>query len=120
MNESASTEPRQRSFWELLWRYFSFVWMFEEVPARADRFVLAAVVRANRSRGLRYLPCYMRRYLRLSVFSGMMAWACEALAGPVLVTGSLFTCSSIAFVGLLVALVGYGAMRLRAFEYARW
>ena len=44
---------------ELLWRYLTFVWLFDEVPARAGMLQRAAIVRSNRERGLRFLPVYI-------------------------------------------------------------
>ncbi|MEZ5650907.1 MAG: hypothetical protein R3E87_10210 [Burkholderiaceae bacterium] len=120
MTEPADQANHPDTFWQLLWRYFSFVWMFEEVPARADRFVHASIVRSNRNRGLRFLPRYMRRYLRITTMSAMMGWASEAMAAPALVAGTCFTCSSVAGIALLVALIGYSAMRWRAFDHARF
>lgn len=120
MSKPATDTLSQRSFGELLWRYCSFVWMFEEVPARADRFLHAAIMRANRSRGLRFLPCYMRRYLRWFIGSALLGSVSEAMAAPTIVSGTCFTFSSVAAVALLVAAIGYAAMRWRAFDHASY
>lgn len=119
MSQPADT-PIPLSFWQLLWRYCSFVWLFDEVPVRADRFLHAAIVRANRSRGLRYLPRYIRRYLRWLAASAMLGTVSDAMAAPAIVSGTLFTFSTVAGIALIVAAIGYGAIRWRAFEYARW
>ena len=54
-------------FAALLARYLSFVWLFEAEPLRADLFTRSRIIRSNHDRGLRYLPLYLARYLRLAV-----------------------------------------------------
>ena len=107
----------------LLWRYLTFVWLFDEVPPRAGLEQKAAIVRRNRERGLRYLPVYMRRYARMLVLLVAGGSATEALASPQLapfVSGTFFTLSTVVLIALLLAGIGFAAMRLRAFDYARW
>ncbi len=107
----------------LLWRYLTFVWLFDEVPARAGLEQKAAIVRRNRERGLRYLPVYMRRYARMLVVLVCGGFATEAFASPQLaplVSGTFFTLSTVVLIALLLAGIGFAAMRLRAFDHARW
>jgi uncharacterized membrane protein YhaH (DUF805 family) len=107
----------------LLWRYLTFVWLFDEVPPRAALEQKAAIVRRNRERGLRYLPVYMWRYARMLVVFVSGGTATEALASPQLaplVSGTLFTLSTVVLIALLLAGLGFAAMRLRAFDHARW
>ncbi|MGE0797458.1 MAG: hypothetical protein AB7G13_23085 [Lautropia sp.] len=103
----------------LVWRYLTFVWLFDAVPARADTMQRAAIVRGNRDRGLRFLPIYMLRYLRMLIALVSVGTASDVMASP-LVTGACFTLSTIVLVALLVAGVGFAAMRLRAFDHGRW
>ncbi len=107
----------------LIWRYLTFVWLFDEVPARAGLAQKAAIVRRNRERGLRYLPVYMRRYARMLVVLVAGGFATEVIASPrlaSLVGGTFFTLSTVVLVALLLAGVGFAAMRLRAFDHGRW
>ena len=103
----------------LLWRYLTFVWMFEAVPTRADALQRAAIVRGNRDRGLRFLPIYLRRYLHMLVALLVIGTASEALAAPLL-TGACFTLSALVFVALVVAGIGLLGMALRAFDHGRY
>ena len=103
----------------LLWRYLPFVWMFDGVPARADAFERAAIVRGNRDRGIRFLPVYLRRYLRMLVVLMLTGTVSEAMAAP-LVSGACFTLSTVVLVGLLVAGIGLAGMHLRAFDHGRY
>lgn len=101
----------------LLGRYLSFVWMFESVPLRADRLQHRAIMRRNRDLGLRYLPVYMRRYLRMLVLLLATGLASDAMAAPV-VGGACFTLSALVAVAWLLAAIGLAAMRLRAFGHS--
>jgi hypothetical protein len=103
----------------LLWRYLTFVWLFDDVPVRSGTVQRAAIVRGNRERGLRFLPVYMARYLRMLVALVATGAACDALASP-LISGACFTLSTMVLVALLIAGVGFTAMRFRAFDHARW
>lgn len=103
----------------LLWRYLSFVWLFDEVPPRAGVMQRAAIVRGNRERGLRFLPVYMRRYLRMLVGLVATGTASDVMAAP-LISGACFTLSTVVLVALLLASIGFTAMRLRLFEHSRW
>jgi hypothetical protein len=103
----------------LIWRYLTFVWLFDDVPARAGTMQRAAIVRGNRERGLRFLPVYMRRYLRMLVALVGIGTASDAMASPLL-SGACFTLSTIVLVALMVAALGFAAMRLRRFDHARW
>jgi hypothetical protein len=103
----------------LLWRYLTFVWLFDEIPARAGTLQRAAIVRSNRERGLRFLPVYMARYLRMLVALIAAGTASEAMAAP-LISGACFTLSTMVLVALLIAGIGFTAMRFRAFDHARW
>lgn len=107
----------------VLWRYLTFVWLFDEVPPRAGLEQKAAIVRRNRERGLRYLPVYILRYARMLVLFAASGTATEALASPQLapfVSGTFFTLSTVVLIALMLAGVGFAAMRLRAFDHARW
>jgi hypothetical protein len=103
----------------LLWRYLTFVWLFDDVPPRAGTVLRAAIVRGNRERGLRYLPVYMLRYLRMLVSLITVGTALDLMASPVF-SGACFTLSTMVLVALLVASLGFAAMRFRAFDHARW
>jgi hypothetical protein len=103
----------------LLWRYLTFVWLFDDVPPRAGLVQRASIVRANRERGLRFLPIYMLRYLRMLVALVTIGTALDLMASP-LISGACFTLSTMVLVALLVASVGFAAMRFRAFDHARW
>lgn len=103
----------------LLWRYLTFVWMFDDVPARADMMQRAAIVRGNRDRGLRFLPVYMRRYLKMLAGLLSAGIASEAMASP-LVCGACFTLSTVVLIALLLAGIGFAAMRWRVFDHAHW
>ena len=103
----------------LLWRYLTFVWMFDDVPPRAGTVLRAAIVRANRERGLRFLPVYMLRYLRMLVILISIGTALDVMASPV-ISGACFTLSTMVLVALLLASLGFAAMRFRAFDHARW
>ncbi len=103
----------------LLWRYLTFVWLFDDVPPRACLVQRASIVRANRERGLRFLPVYMLRYLRMLVALVTIGTALDLMASP-LISGACFTLSTMVLVALLVASVGFAAMRFRAFDHARW
>lgn len=107
------------SLTRLLWRYLTFVWLFDDVPARADTMQRAAIVRGNRDRGLRFLPVYMWRYVRMQVGLVSVGTASDVMASPV-VSGACFTLSTIVLVALLIAGIGFAAMRLRAFDHGRW
>ena len=104
---------------QLMWRYLTFVWMFDVVPVRADALQRAALVRGNRDRGIRFLPVYLRRYLHMFFALVVAGTASEAMASPV-VTGAFFTLSTVVLVALLTAGVGFAAMRLRAFDHGRY
>ncbi|UCE31347.1 MAG: hypothetical protein JSW68_15210 [Burkholderiales bacterium] len=101
----------------LLGRYLSFVWMFEAVPLRADRLQHAAIMRRNRDIGLRYLPVYMRRYVRMLIVLLAAGTASDAMAAP-LFGGAFFTLSTLVAVAWLIAGIGLAAMRLRAFGHS--
>ena len=103
----------------LLWRYLTFVWLFDDVPARADTLQRAAIVRGNRDRGLRFLPVYMRRYLRMLISLVSIGTASDVLAAPV-AAGACFTLSTVVLVALLIAGIGFAAMRWRAFDHGRF
>lgn len=103
---------------DVLWRYLTFVWLFDDVPARADLMQRAAIVRSNRDRGLRFLPVYMRRYLRMLAALIGLGTASDVMASP-LVSGACFTLSTVVLVALMVAGIGFAAMRWRAFDHAR-
>ena len=103
----------------LLWRYLTFVWMFDDVPPRAGTVLRASIVRANRERGLRFLPVYMLRYLRMLVALTTLGTALDIMASPVF-SGACFTLSTMVLVALLLASLGFAAMRFRAFDHARW
>lgn len=120
MTESSEhvAESLHPSSWRLLGRYLSFVWMFDDVPVRADRIVHASIVRTNRDRGLRFLPVYMRRYARMLVSLVSLGTASDVLAAPAVVAGACFTLSSVVAIALLVATIGFAAMRWRLFEQA--
>ena len=105
---------------ELLWRYLTFVWLFDEVPARAGMLQRAAIVRSNRERGLRFLPVYMARYLRMLLVLVATGTASDAMASSPLIAGACFTLSTMALVALMLAGIGFTAMRFRAFDHARW
>lgn len=104
----------------LVWRYLTFVWLFEEVPARAGNLQRAAIVRGNRERGLRFLPVYMARYLRMLVALVAAGIASDAMASSPLIAGACFTLSTMVLVALMLAGIGFTAMRFRAFDHARW
>ena len=103
----------------LLWRYLTFVWLFDEVPVCAGTVQRAAIVRSNRERDLRFLPVYMARYLRMLVALVATGTASDVMAAP-LISGACFTLSTMVLVALLVASIGFTAMRFRAFDHARW
>lgn len=105
---------------DLLWRYLTFVWLFDEIPARAGTLQRAAIVRSNRERGLRFLPIYMARYLRMLLALVAAGAASDAMASAPLLAGACFTLSTMVLVALLVAGIGFAAMRFRAFDHARW
>lgn len=102
----------------LLWRYLTFVWMFDDVPPRANTLLRAAIVRGNRERGLRFLPIYMLRYVRMLVALTATGTASDVMAAP-LISGACFTLSTMVLVALLLASLGFAAMRFRAFDHAR-
>jgi hypothetical protein len=104
----------------LVWRYLTFVWLFEEVPARAGSLQRAAIVRGNRERGLRFLPVYMARYLRMLVALVAAGIASDAMSSSPLIAGACFTLSTMVLVALMLAGIGFTAMRFRAFDHARW
>ena len=65
----------------LLWRYLTFVWLFDDVPPSAPATLQrAAIVRSNRERGLRFLPVYMARYLRMLVALDHAGTASDVMA----------------------------------------
>lgn len=102
-----------------LWRrYLDFVWLFHEIPPRADSIARAAILRDNRDRGLRFLPIYMRRYARLLIGSGLGGAASDAMAVPI-AAGACFTLSTVASIALLVAVIGFAGMRFGAFDHRR-
>ncbi len=103
-------------FWGLLARYLSFVWLFEAVPIRADVFTRSRIDRTNRDRGLRYLPLYLARYLRLLCGFAFVGAASEAIAAPAVIVGACFTLSSVAAVAATVAAVGLAGFRVRHFS----
>jgi hypothetical protein len=103
----------------LLWRYLTFVWLFDDVPPRAGTVQRAAIVRSNRERGLRFLPVYMLRYLRMLAALVASGIASDVMASP-LISGACFTLSTMVLVALMLAGVGFTAMRFRAFDHARW
>ncbi|MGE0311897.1 MAG: hypothetical protein AB7P21_09810 [Lautropia sp.] len=101
----------------LLWRrYLDFVWLFDEVPHRADPLQRAAIMRDNRDRGLRFLPVYIRRYLRILVALFGAGTGSEAMAAPV-AAGACFTLSTVVSIALVVAAIGFASMRWRAFGH---
>ena len=104
----------------LLWRYLTFVWLFDEVPARAGVVQRAAIVRSNRERGLRFLPVYMARYLRMLLALVTLGTASDVMAASPLLVGACFTLSTMVLVALMLAGIGFAAMRFRAFDHARW
>jgi hypothetical protein len=104
----------------LLWRYLTFVWLFDEIPVRAGTLQRAAIVRSNRERGLRFLPVYMARYLRMLVALVTAGTASDVMASSPLISGACFTLSTMVLVALLIASIGFTAMRFRAFDHARW
>jgi hypothetical protein len=76
-------------------------------------------VRGNRERGLRFLPVYMRRYLRMLAGLVGAGIASDVMAAP-LMSGACFTLSTVVLIALMLAGIGFAAMRLRAFDHARW
>ena len=113
------TTMQNPSSTRLLWRYLSFVWMFDDVPPRAGTIQRAAIARGNRERGLRYLPIYMLRYLRMLFALIATGTASDVTASP-LISGACFTLSTMVLVALMLASLGFAAMRFRAFDHARW
>jgi len=113
------TTMQNPSSTSLLWRYLTFVWLFDDVPPRAGIVQRAAIVRGNRERGLRFLPVYMLRYLRMLVPLIGTGVASDLMASPV-ISGACFTLSTMVLVALMLASVGFAAMRFRVFDHARW
>jgi hypothetical protein len=107
------------SSFSLMWRYLTFDWLFDDVPPRAGTVQRAAIVRGNRERGLRFLPVYMLRYLRMLVGLSAMGTASDVMASP-LISGACFTLSTVVLIALILAGIGFAAMRLRLFDHARW
>lgn len=87
-------------------RYLSFVWLLEEAPARADLFTLSSIRRRNHERGLRFLPTYLARYLKLLGSFTLVGFSAEALAAPALLVGGIFTLACVAAVAAAVAGAG--------------
>jgi hypothetical protein len=103
----------------LLWRYLTFAWLFDDVPPRAGLVQRAAIVRGNRERGLRFLPVYMLRYLRMLIPLIATGAVFDLMASPV-ISGACFTLSTMVLVALMLASIGFAAMRFRVFDHARW
>ena len=103
----------------LIWRYLTFVWLFDDIPPCACTLQRAAIVRGNRERGLRFLPLYMLRYLRMLAALVGLGTASDAMAAP-LISGACFTLSTVVLIALMLAGIGFAAMRLRVFDHARW
>jgi len=110
---------RNSSSVSLLWRYLTFAWLFDDVPPRAGAVQRAAIVRSNRERGLRFLPVYMLRYLRMLATLVASGIAFDVMASP-FISGACFTLSTMVLVALMLAGIGFAAMRFRAFDHARW
>jgi hypothetical protein len=67
----------------LLYRYFFFSWLFQDVN-RGNAFERLAAWRHNKDQA-RWLPVYMRRWLGLGLlFYGLGAFTETALSAPVL------------------------------------
>ena len=101
------------SFLSLLGRYLSFVWLFEEVPPRANLLERAAIRRVNRAVGMRYLPVYMRRYGVIIITFFLLGALLETMP---LACGACMTLSTVALCALVVAVVGFVGLKLHAFE----
>ena len=101
------------SFLSLLGRYLSFIWLFKDVPPRANLLERASIRRANRAVGMRYLPVYMRRYGVIIVFFFLLGALFETMP---LACGACMTLSTVALCALVVALVGFFGLKLGAFE----
>ena len=114
------TTMQNPSSTSVLWRYLTFVWLFDDVPPRAGVVQRAAIVRGNRERGLRFLPVYMLRYLRMLVPLIGTGAAFDVMAASPVISGACFTLSTMVLVALMLAGIGFAAMRFRAFDHARW
>ena len=110
---AASDGEPSPGFAALLARYLSFIWLFEAEPLRADLFTRSRIIRSNHDRGLRYLPLYLARYLRLLFGFALVGAASEAIAAPAVIVGACFTLSSVAAVAATVAAVGLTVIRSR-------
>lgn len=107
---------RHGSSFSLWRRYLDFVWLFDEVPARVDPLRRAAILRDNRERGLRFLPVYIRRYLKMLLALFSAGTGSEVMAAPI-VAGAFFALSTVVVVAVTIAAIGLVAMRWRAFGY---
>jgi hypothetical protein len=97
----------------LLYRYFFFLWMFEDVN-RGTRFQRAAAWRHNQSQA-RWLPTYMRRWCTVGLLLyGMGAVVEQSLSAPLLSAFFYTPCVLSVPVTVVLLVAWYGLRKLPA------
>ena len=98
--------PPPLSFWQLLYRFLFFDWLFRDVSAARSRIERHAARQHNR-RMSRYLPVYLRRWSFLTAFDFALGMLCEKVLQAGLLSAWCFTFSCVTFTGMIVITVAW-------------
>lgn len=94
------------SFWQLLYRFLFFDWLFADVNAARDLFERHAARRHNRHMS-RYLPVYLRRWSVLAVFDFGLGVLFEKVLQATILSAWFFTWSCVTVTGMVVITVAW-------------
>jgi len=104
--KGASPTPVQLSFWQLLYRFLFFDWLFRDVGAARTLFERHAARLHNRKMS-RYLPVYLRRWSFLTAFDFALGVLFEKVLQAGILSAWCFTWSCVTFTGMVVITVAW-------------
>jgi hypothetical protein len=99
-------DPSGRPFWQLLYRFLFFDWLFRDVGAARTLFERHAAHQHNRKMS-RHLPVYLRRWSFLTAFDFALGVLCEKVLQASLLSAFCFTWSCVTLTGMVVITVAW-------------
>jgi hypothetical protein len=95
-----------KSFWQLLYRFLFFDWLFRDVGSARTRIERHAARQHNRKMS-RYLPVYLRRWSFLAAFDFALGVLFEKVLQTGLLSAFFFTWSCVSITGMVVITVAW-------------